>query len=46
MFSESELVFLAFVFIATLGCFMLGRRRRDSPSSKKAKQEEKQTSKL
>ncbi|CAH3015697.1 unnamed protein product [Porites evermanni] len=31
MFSESELVFLAFVFIVTLGCFMLGRRRRDIP---------------
>ena len=31
MFSESELAFLAFVFIATLGCFMLGRRRTDSP---------------
>ena len=31
MFSESELVFLAFVFIATLGCLMLGRRRTDSP---------------
>ncbi|CAH3180894.1 unnamed protein product, partial [Porites lobata] len=31
MFSESELVFLAFVFIVTLACFMLGRRRRDIP---------------
>ena len=31
MFSESELAFLAFVFIASLGCFMLGRRRTDSP---------------
>ena len=31
MISESELVFLAFVFIVTLGCFMLGRRRRDIP---------------
>ena len=43
MFSESELVFLAFVFIVTLGCFMLGRRRRDSspvlrrPNKKKRK---------
>ena len=27
MFSESELAFLAFVFIVTLGCLMLGRRR-------------------
>ena len=31
MFSESELAFLAFVFIITLGCLMLGGRRRDSP---------------
>ena len=31
MFSESELAFLAFVFIVTLGCLMLGRRRRDCP---------------
>ena len=29
--SESELAFLAFVFIATLGCFMLGRRRHIPP---------------
>ena len=35
MFSESELVFLAFVFIVTLGCFMLGRRRRDIPPVRK-----------
>ena len=27
MFSESDLAFLAFVFIVTLGCLMLGRRR-------------------
>ena len=31
MFSESELAFLAFVFIVTLGCLMLERRRTDSP---------------
>ena len=31
MFSESELAFLAFVFIITLGCLMLERRRTDSP---------------
>ena len=31
MFSESELAFLAFDFITTLGCFLLGRRRTDSP---------------
>jgi len=31
MFSESELAFLAFVFIVTLGCFVLERRRTDSP---------------
>ena len=31
MFSESELAFLAFVFIFTLGSLILGRRRRDSP---------------
>ena len=37
MFSESELVFLAFVFIVTLGCFMLGRRRRDSPPVRRPK---------
>ena len=32
MFSESELAFLAFVFIVPLGCLMLERRRTDSPS--------------
>ena len=31
MFSESELAFLASVFIVTLGCLMLGGRRTDSP---------------
>ena len=31
MFSESELALLAFVFIVTLGCLILGRGRRDSP---------------
>ena len=42
MFSESELAFLAFAFIVTLGCLMLGGRRRDSlpvrrPNKKKRK---------
>ena len=31
MFSAAELAFLAFVFIVTLGCLTIGRRRRDSP---------------
>ena len=37
MFSESELAFLAFVFIVTLGCFMLGRRRTDCPPVRRPK---------
>ena len=42
MFSESDLAFLAFVFTVTLGCLMLGGRRRDShpvrrPNKKKRK---------
>lgn len=36
MFSESELAFLAFAFIVTLGCLMLGGRRRDSPPVRRA----------
>ena len=31
MFSKSDLAFLAFVLIVTLGCLMLERRRTDSP---------------
>ena len=34
------------VFIITLDCLILGRRRSDSPPGKKAKQEETQTSKM
>ena len=40
MFSDSELAFLAFVFIVTLGCLMLGRRRSTPvrrPKKKKRK---------
>ena len=37
MFSESELAFLAFVFIVTLGCFMLVRRRTDCPPVRRPK---------
>ena len=47
MFSESELAFLAFVFIITLGCpANIGKKTKRQPSSKKAKQEETQMSKM